>query len=332
MEYFSTDLTVLGSELMKQLPEDASVLNLHWIAGVVPLGNLFESARPIVWTLHDMNPFTGGCHYSNGCEKFQSGCGQCPQLGEEHVKDVSWSAHRRKARAYSRKQSLHIVTPSEWLGQQCRTSALLGAREVHVIPYGLDVTCFQPRGTQLARTGLNIPLNAKVVLFCAGMLTNPRKGIAELMLALGQLRDVPDLLLLSIGDGNIDIPGLAYVNLGAISDDDRLSLAYSAADVFVVPSLADNLPNTVLEAMACGTPSVGFAAGGIPEMISNGVTGYTVTVGDVHALAERIRVLLHNDTHRRDLSKNCRRRAVTDYALDVQARRYRNVYSRVLAS
>ncbi len=275
------------------------VINLHWVAGFVDYREFFQAVPrsvPVVWTLHDMNVFTGGCHYNAGCERFAERCGTCPQLGSSREDDLSRQVWKRKhelfANLYGRR--LHIVTPSHWMAGEVRRSSLLGDRfDVSVIPYGVNNEEFAPRDRAAARAVLGIPQESPVVLFVAYSVEARRKGFALLSDALRGLTAVPDLLLLSVGAGNRlpDLP-VPQVHLGKVAQNRFLSVAFSAADLFVIPSLQDNLPSTVLEAMACGTPVVGFDTGGVAEMIQPGRTGALGPVGDVPTLARNIEQLL----------------------------------------
>ncbi len=335
-EPFSGDRSEHGATLVRQLPS-CDVINLHWVAGFVDYRSFFRSiprGTPVVWTLHDMNPFTGGCHYDDGCGKFAEYCGACPQLGSSAARDLSREIWQRKRRVFQGvpKGGLHIVTPSRWLARQVRRSPLLRDRPVSVIPNGLDTQAFSPRDRRSAREVLGVPPEAKVVLFVAQWTGIRRKGFRLLLEALAGLSSVPNLLLMSLGvGGGSDDIGIPHVHFDRTDDDRLLALVYSAADLFVIPSLQDNLPNTVMEAMSCGTPVVGLDVGGIPDMVRPGTTGSLVPPGDVKALGAAIAGLLEDDPKRREMARNCRRIAVEEYSLEVQARRYVELYERMLA-
>ena len=330
-ELFSDDRTMYGRALVEQLlPCD--VVNLHWVAGLLDYQSFFSRVpedSPVVWTLHDMNPFTGGCHYDDGCGKFKQGCGACPQLGSEDKGDLSRRIWQRKKKAVSQVPPgrLHLVTPSRWLATEVQRSTLLGDLPVSVIPYALDTEVFAPREGAVARAALRVPPEASVVLFVSHGVDNRRKGLALLVEALSRLADIGNLFLLTLGQGQpaLDLP-FPHLHLGSLDNDHLLPLIYSAADLFVIPSLQDNLPNTVLESLACSTPVVGFNVGGIPDMVRPGETGMLAPAGDVAALANAISQLLQDDDMRTSMSETCRRVAVEQYRLDVQARRYAELY------
>lgn len=336
-DFFTDDRSMYGNEALEQLP-DCDVIHLHWIAGFIDYQTFFPAiARrriPIVWTLHDMNPFTGGCHYNRGCERFIEGCGACPQLKSSDARDLSRQIFLRKQFAFSRlaPDMLHLVTPSRWLEEEARRSALLRRFPVSVIPNGLDTRVFAPRDRRTAREIFNLPLERNVLLFVAGSLKDVRKGLVFLPQALAHAPNVERLLLVSVGKTewatDMNIP---YHALGMIDDDRLLSLAYSAADVFVLPSLQDNLPNTVMESLSCGTPVVGFDVGGIPDMVRPGVTGVLTPPKDAAALGAAIAELLRQPERLAEMSEHCRRVAVEEYDLTIQGRRYQQLYDTLCA-
>jgi len=334
-ELFTDDRSQFGADLVRQLPQ-CDMINLHWIAQFLDYPAFFAAVPrriPVVWTLHDMNPFTGGCHYDNGCGRFMSGCGQCPQLGSSDPFDLSSKVWERKQLVFNSLDSarLHIVTPSGWMADQVRKSTLLGRFPVTIIPNGIDGEDFAPRDRHLARDVLGVPREAKVLLFTADVVTHRRKGFALLTEALEGLNEISNLILISIGWGKTVIDsGIHHLHLGYASNDRWLSLIYSAADLFVIPSLQDNLPNTVLESLACGTPVVGFAVGGIPDMVRPGLTGLLVPAGDSMALRDAIVRLLNDPASREHMAAECRRIAVEEYSYELQTKRYVALYESLL--
>jgi glycosyltransferase involved in cell wall biosynthesis len=333
-ERFHGERTAFGAELVAQLPS-ADVVNLHWIAGFVDYRAFFGRVpqhTPVVWTLHDMNPFTGGCHYDLGCGRYAEGCGSCPQLGSSRQEDLSHQVFQRKRRIFERIDAgrLHLVALNDWMAAEVKRSVLLRRFPVTVIPNSLDTEVFAPRERALARDVLGLPRDARVVLFVATSIHNRRKGFALLTRALAGLQDTDDLCLLSLGAGQPGAdPGIPHVHLGVVENERLLSLVYSAADLFVIPSLQDNLPNTVLEALACGVPVVGFEVGGIPDMIQHGVTGLLVPAADAEAMGRAVRHLLEDESSRAEMADRGRRVAADEYALEVQALRYARLYEAV---
>jgi len=311
----------------------ADVINLHWVAGILDHSRLSALIRekPVVWTLHDMNAFTGGCHYNWECRRFEDQCGACPQLGSDNPGDIAFTNFSLKRNGYAG-ATIHVVTPSRWLGAEAGRSALLGRMPRHVIPYGYPLDVFQPGDRLAARSQLGIDPARKVVLFGCDSLSNIRKGFGYLMEAAAILLEdnQPPPLFYFFGHlpQGAGFPGEA-ISLGRIEDPRILAAVYAMADVFVISSLQDNLPNVVPESLACGTPVVGFDAGGITDMIAHETTGYLVKTGDAAGLAKGIRwVINHVGAAMR---ANCRLFAQSHYALDIQAKTYTALYRSLLS-
>ncbi|MBU0480378.1 MAG: glycosyltransferase family 4 protein [Proteobacteria bacterium] len=332
LEPFSDDRTVFKEYITDQMPV-SDIVNLHWIGDFISIADFFRLyQKPVVWTLHDMNAFTGGCHYTINCDRFTAECGHCPQLGSSRQNDLSRQVWHRKKNAYSRikANNLHIVTLCNWMGKEVARSPLMKDFPLSIIPNGIDHHVFKPRDKNLARTLLGIDVTAKVIFFIAESVTNERKGLSFLLNSLALLQKDKSIVLISAGKGKPDIPSsISHIHVGNISNDIILSHLYSAADVFVIPSLQDNLPNTVLEAMACGSPVVGFDTGGIPDMVRPGETGYLAPVSDVGALGEAISCMLSDSQKRAAMSKKCRETVENEYTLEIQARRYKSLYNRL---
>jgi glycosyltransferase involved in cell wall biosynthesis len=290
---------------------------------------------PLVWTLHDMNPFTGGCHYSAGCERFATACGACPALGSTDSSDLSAAIFRRKRAAYTRLNSeiVRIVTPSAWLSREASRSALFSKFDISTIPYGLDTEIFQPRRRAIAREVFGIPQDRRIVMIAAQSLQNHRKGMDLLLAALADQNVSREISLMSVGPSQppAAVPGGYCFALGEVSTERLMSFAYSAADLFILPTREDNLPNVVLEAMACGIPVVAFDVGGLPDMVRPDMTGLLVPPEDVRGLRLAIEEILGDDERRAQMSFECRRVAVEQYSLEIQAERYRRLYKELLA-
>lgn len=336
LEPFSDDRSRYGGEVARALPP-CDVVNLHWVAGFVDYSSFFRTVPrrvPVVWRLSDQQPFTGGCHYDEGCGRYTAACGACPQLGSRDERDLSrqiW-ARKRDALAAVPPGRLHIVALNQWMAAEVQRSSLFGHLPVHVIPNGLDTSVFSPADRTHARVVLGLPLHAKIVLFVAVSVDNRRKGFAQLAAALAGLSDEPDLVLVSIGKNPPPLAApIAHHPLGVVEDDSRLALVYSAADLFVIPSLQDNMPSTVLESLACGTPVAGFDTGGISELVRPGQTGWLAPVGDVEGLRAAMRRLLRNDDERLAMGRRCREIALAEYRQELQAQRYLELYRQIIA-
>lgn len=309
------------------------IVHLHWINyGFVGIETLSRIRRPLVWTLHDMWPFTGGCHYAGPCERYRTGCGSCPQLGSTTPGDLSMRTMRRKRAAWSALE-LTVIAPSRWLGALAQGSALFSSSRIEVIPNCLDTVRFSPRAKAAARAALGLPQDRLLVLFVAlDADAEPRKGFTQLEAALGQLAarfEGRPIDLMVLGDAT-ERPGdfpLRMHRLGVVHDDERIALAYCAADVFVAPSVEDNLPNTVLEAMSCGVACVAFDVGGIPDMVVHAETGYLARAGSAADLAAGIVWVLESTERRDALGAAGRRRVEAMFAPGVGAARHRDLYS-----
>ena len=337
-EIFTDDRTKQGADVLAQLPP-CDVINVHSIEYFLDYRSFFATLprqTPVVRTLHDMSAFTGGCVYDAGCGKFIERCGACPQLGSNKTEDLSRQIWQRKYSVFNGRipsGRLHLVAASRWTAAEVRRSTLLGDFPVTVIPYGLDIDEFAPRDRYVTRDVLGVPQDARVVLFAAHSLARRNKGFAVLVEALDGLRNLTNLLLISLGDGKPPIETqIPHLHLGLIRNERLLSMVYSAADVFVIPSLQEAFGQTALESIACGTPVVGFAVGGILDTVRPGITGLLVPPQDVAALRAAIVELLQDRVGRSQMAANCRRVAVEEYALEVQARRYAELYESVLAS
>jgi glycosyltransferase involved in cell wall biosynthesis len=334
---FRDDRTIFNSETATSAP-DADIYHLHQITDFVDyrasLGRLAERA-PIVWTLHEMTPLTGGCHYSHGCDGYTRACGSCPQLGSTRSHDLSRAVWHRKHTVYERipPNRLHVVGASRWIAGEAKRSSLLSRFPVSVIPYGLDTDIFKPMPEArrlLDEFGLKPSM--RIVLFVTDWMNSPRKGFHLLDSALGALPKGPDTALVSLGRG--DPPRLQsrlpHVHLGSLTADRMIAAVYSMADLFVMPSLQDNLPNTVMEAMACGVPVVGFRVGGVPDMVRHEENGLLVPADDVNGLTAAIHALLSDDDRRACMGRAGRAIAEREYSCRLQGERYVDLYRSIL--
>jgi glycosyltransferase involved in cell wall biosynthesis len=332
--FFSDDRTIY-KDACEQIPK-SDLIQLHWVTDFIDFKKFFAwlpSDMPLVWTLHDMANFTGGCCNDIGCGKFIQECGACPQLGSLNQLDLSRQVWQRKRGYYAalNRDQVHVVTPSRWLAEEVKRSPLLARFHRSVIPYALDTEIFQPRNRSVAREVLGIPQDAPVVLFVSSDVNSHLKGSQFLTQALAGIDDRSKLFLLSVGQGtSANFQKLRHAHFQNVQNDRLLSFIYSAADVFVAPSLGDNLPNTVLESIACGTPAIAFSIGGMPDLIRPGVTGLLATPGDSADLRAAIVRLLGDNDMRAEMSAHCRQVAIAEYDLSVQARRYLKLYEEML--
>lgn len=335
-------LHILGTNQISstEIYQKVDLLNFHNLHGgyfnYLAIAKLTH-AKPAVYTLHDMWSFTGHCAYSFDCDRWKHGCGHCPypDTYPEITLDSTALEWKLKRWIYNR-SNLTIVTPSQWLANLARQS-LLQQFPVHHIPNGLDVTAYQPLDPDLCRSALGISSDQRVLLFMAQSLKDSRKGCDLLLAALQQLPTSlkGNLVLVTVGNGGdsltkaVDIPTLS---LGYVAGDRLKSLVYSAADVFVFPTRADNLPVVIQESMACGTPVVSFDVGGVSEMVRPGITGLLAHPEDSTDLATKIVEILEDQLLRCRLKQNCRDVAVNEYSIELQCDRYISLYKEVLTS
>jgi glycosyltransferase involved in cell wall biosynthesis len=286
--------------------------------------------RPLVWRLSDMWALTGHVAYSYDCERWRHGCGSCPYLGEypRLGRDTTAALFRWKDAVY-RRSRITVVAPSRWLERIARESPLLGRFPVRRIPNGLDLGTFRPRPREEARRALGLDPERPVVLFSSLERNDRRKGGDVLAGALSSLGDV-DFQLAVLGPEAAGF-GREVAALGTVHEDERLALAYAAADVFVLPALAENLPNVAVESIACGTPVVASAVGGIPDAVRDGETGLLVPPGDAAALAAAIRRVLDDDELRPRLALQARAVAESEFDAGREAREFAALYEELLA-
>lgn len=332
---FSDDRSAHGGDECAAMPA-ADVVNLHWAAGFVDQPALYRHlpARiPVVCTMHDMNPFTGGCHYSGECTRFTSACGSCPCLGRPSGSDYSASVWRRKRASYlSRPQhKLCFVADSHWLASQAKRSSLLAGQRVEVIHYGLDLAVFKPLDQTLARTALGIEHQGPIAAFTAADLNNERKGIRYLIGALRAMSSRPFLLCWGkrFPAGLADFP---HLHLGELASEPLMALAYSAADICVAPSLEEAFGQTALESIACGRPVVAFKTGGLVDTVRHGQTGLLVEGRDTQGLREAIERLLADAALRFELGAQGRRLAEEAFSYHTNAGKYLALYEDMLSA
>lgn len=315
---------------------DPDIIHLHWLgAGFLSVETLGRLDKPLIWTLHDSWPFTGGCHVPYDCVRYRQHCGACPVLGSSREEDLSRWTWNRKAKAW-RDLNLTVVAPSRWLADCARSSSLFRDFRVEVIPNGLDTKTFQPRDKDHCRTLLGLPNDRKIILFGAVKgTTDPNKGFELLKSALQILgKEGSNMLALVFGSSEAhEAPdlGLPVVSLGRIQDDQKLATVYSAADVFVAPSLQEAFCQTAAEAMACGTPVVAFGATGLLDVVDHQECGYLAQPYDVEDLAHGIAWVLEDRSRRDELSIRARRRVESQFQQKQVAQRYLDLYAEMLS-
>jgi glycosyltransferase involved in cell wall biosynthesis len=287
--------------------------------------------RPVVWRLSDMWALTGHVAYSYDCDRWKHGCGSCPYLGEYPAlsRDTTAALWRWKDEVY-RRSRLTIVAPSRWIEGLARESPLLSRFPVRRIPNGIDLERFRPVERAEARTRLGLPADGPVVLFSAPDVSDRRKGGAVLNAALEYLHDERFQLLVAGANETPAFPR-SFRSLTSLVDEEEIALSYAAADLFVLPTLAENLPNAALESVASGTPCVSFDVGGVPDVVRHLETGYLAPLGDAAGLAEGVRALLHDEELRARLSRRCRELAEQEFGAELEASRFAELYEELVA-
>ena len=321
--------------------KEADVIHLEWInQGMLSLNGIrriLDSGKPVVWTMHDLWPATAICHYARGCKSYQSSCHNCPLLPGRSDNDLSAKVWRKK-RKIIHNRTIHFVTCSKWLQRQAEVSGLFHHQTVTAIPNPINTHVFHPDNKEQARRRLGLPVDKRIILFVSQKVTDERKGMAYFVEAVSKLADSDPTaksttVLAILGGHGEEIAGrlaLPAFPLGYVSDDRKIVDVYNSADVFVLPSLEDNLPNTIMEAMACGVPCVGFNVGGIPEMITNGITGYVAKERDADDLAKGI-VWALDPSRSKSLSEQSVSKVQLEYSEHAVAMKYIDVYTDALA-
>jgi len=319
----TTDFDITTQRLYKE----ADIIHLNWVSGFLDYSFFEKNAKPVVWTLHDMNPFTGGCHYSSSCVKFKTECRNCPQLLNTINPDSSFIDQNYKIKMLYGQQIV-IVTPSEWLRKLAASSRLFNHLKTYHIANCIDFSVFKPLDKIHCREILNIPIGDKVLLFVSDNYENKRKGF-DLMIGALALLDNTGLTLVAIGGNNNKLQLLNKVlYLGSVLDERLLPVAYSATDAFVLPSREDNLPNVMLESLACGTPVISFQVGGMTEVIKEGLNGILVKETTSTSLSYAISDFFEGKFNFN--SNKIRENAELMFKSSIQADKYLEVYKKTL--
>lgn len=333
VNYFST-FKLHNHDFFRQ----ADVIHYHNLHGgyfnylALPL---LTNKKPSFITLHDMWSFTGHCAYSYSCDRWQLGCGQCPDLTiyPSVRMDSTKLEFKLKKWVYDH-SNLTVVCPSHWLAHSAKIS-VLNKLEIYHVYNGIDTDIYSPCDKDTCRSLLKIPQDKKVLLFASDSLTEKRKGGHLLFAALQKLSPLlkKDILLLTFGRGGIPIDQnmeMVQYNIGYIQSDRMKAIVYSAADLFVLPTMADNLPLTLQESISCGTPAVSFDVGGVSDLVRHKQTGLLAKPENAESLAACIEELLLDTNDLKKFSDNCRRIALEDFNLENQTKKYVQLYERAI--
>ena len=333
---FLVDIANAGTDITKNIEfERADVIHLHWVnQGYLSINNLnkiLHSGKRVVITMHDQWYFTGICHYSGDCDKYTSHCHHCTLMNGTALGDFASQLFDKKQHIYE-DSKVTFVGCSQWMANLARTSALTQGHKVVSIPNAINTEQFRPLDKTAARKELCLPLKGKLLLFGCQRITDERKGFRYLVDALQILkRDNPEIAqnteIVVVGGKADSISShlpFSIIPVSYVSDPQKMIALYNAVDLYVTPSLQDNLPNTIMEALACGTPCVGFDVGGIPEMIDHKKNGYVARYKDSADFAEGIKWVLTSDHD--TLSAKAREKVMNNYTEDIVAKKYIEVY------
>jgi glycosyltransferase involved in cell wall biosynthesis len=329
-DHFSFARTGYQNIHRQSVVKNADVLSLHWLSYLIDYPTFFKRInKPLVWTLHDTNLFTGGCHYTFGCQKYETDCANCPQLPAG-------------VRAYAAKDNLKIkidslkhinpaniaiISPSVWLKNLSEKSTLFKGYQHFHIPNGIDTNIYKQLDRAQSRVKLGLPADKFIILFVGTLLSEHRKGFDIILRLNDELKLRDDIQFVAIGKTNESYTDI--LNLGYITDASFMAMAYSAASVFVIPSRQDNLPNTMLEALCCGTPVIGYKTGGIVDAIQHGENGFLVDQENVTDIVRYIMdmnnktIAFNNDKISEDAKQK--------YSLEKQALAYKEIIDQVFS-
>ena len=329
---FSSSLLGLRGVVKKINSRNPDIVHLHWVTGgMMTIEDLEKIKAPIVWSLHDMWPFTGGCHYNEDCLGYENKCGNCKVLGSKKKNDISSKILIQKREVYDNKKNMTIVGLSNWI-HQCSKSSTLFKYQKHInLPNSIDTTTFKPFDKSKARDIFKLPKNKKLILFGAvGATNDPRKGFKELCESLPYLSP-QDKELVIFGNDKIQINsfGLKTHYLGSISNDSSLIKLFSAADLLIVPSLQENLSNIIMESLSCATPVVCFDIGGNKDLVRHKINGYLVKPFDASELGHGIEWILDSSSYD-EICNNARQNIIQQFDSNIVSEKYIKLYKNIL--
>ncbi len=319
----------------------ADIIHLHWVnhsfLNPKHLEELAKLNKPMVWTFHDSNAFTGGCHVRYTCGHFEKGCGNCPVLLNANPNDISHKIWQQKNAAYA-KMDFRIIAPSSWMKNSVLRSSLMQGKEINIIPNTLETDIFQPQNQQQARANLGLPIDK--FIFLTGFMPSKKdshKGAVYLLESLELLAakrsiQAENIELVIFGNRNTeDVPAFPFKTtfLGTINKDEKLAACYAAADAFLIPSLEDNLPYTVMESLACGTPVIAFTTGGIPDMVQHQYNGFLAEYRSSASFCEGMEWII-NYPVKEALRKNARETVMQKFSENIIAEKHSKLYKSFL--
>jgi len=327
---------VFSSRIVNKINKlNPDIVHLHWICkGMIRIESLTKIRAPVIWSLHDMWAFTGGCHYDEECNAYKNECGNCKVLGSHKENNLSRKVFARKQKIFLKIDNMTVVGLSRWLIDCSKSSTLLKDKPHINLPNPINTALFRPFDKNKARELWNLPKGKQLILFGAMDATSdPRKGFNELCEALHKLND-SNIEFVIFGSSEPEKSqnfGFKTHYLGHLHDDVSLVTLYSAVDVMVVPSLQENLSNVILESLACATPVVGFDIGGNSDLIDHKKNGYLAQPFDSSDLAKGIKWVLNNDSYN-ELCQNAREKVLKEFDSVVVANKYIQLYRESLTN
>ncbi len=323
---FSTANIGIGMNRYK-IVREADIIHLHWVhqgyMGFKDMKYLASLKKKVFINMHDSWWLSGGCHVTHGCDLWKSGCGNCPQLNSKNANDLSRRIFLKK-REILEEMNPTIICVSRWMFDRASIAPMFRGFKIIQIPNCIDLEKYQSFDKKTAREKLNLPINKKLILFGAVVIGDPNKGFTYFREAVNAIEN-EDFEVVIFGNNNSADFGLKKkVNyLGLLKDDYTLALTYSAADVFVAPSLEDNFPCTVLESLACGTPVVAFNIGGMPDMITHERNGYLAEKMNATKLNKGMVFCISKGG---EMSDSARNKAVEEFSYAAIAKLYAILY------
>lgn len=329
-EHFSTPY--IGIDVSdNKLIQEADVIHLHWIyRGFISLKTIRKIGKlgkPIVWTLHDSGVFTGGCHTTGECKGYENECCECKVLKS----NKKASEFNKEKKIVLDELNVQIVAPSAWIADKASRSSILENKIINVVPNCIDTTIFKPLDKNEARKLLNIPMEKNVILFQISKSENKgMKFIEEVIRKLNDKDTLKENFYVGFGSSNLEFnnaDGIQVKCLGKIYDIYTLVAIYSAADVYISPSLEESFGQTYVESMACGTPCIAFNHSGPKDIIDHEINGYRADYKDVNSLLSGMEYCLK---HKKRLGKDAINKVKTNFSYQAVANKHINIYRNLL--
>lgn len=310
----------------------ADIIHLHYVSYLLNWRSFFrKNKKPVVWTMHDMNVFTGGCHISEDCDEYKKNCRECPQLRLSYIPHFSRKIYELKANCIKDANNMIFVAPSEWLQNIANESSILTGQDIRMIRNGIDKNTFYPIEKEKARQKIDLKTDKKIIFFIADSIKRKNKGLWKLIESLDHADDPENLFLLSVG---FDLPQNLLTkcekrSFPFVSKRSDLKYFYSAADITVMPSLYEVFSLVTAESLTCGTPVVAFNNSGQKELIDHKENGYLAEPFDPKDLAKGIEYCL-NDKINHQLQRNAARKMQNSYSAKDMSNGYISIYKELL--